>query len=98
MRGIASGLVLVVSGAVFALSTPGSGSAQNEDLVITGVTLIDGTGAPPRPGTTIIINDGRIIAVAPDSEAEASPGASSMDATGKSLRRAKRGVKCNPSL
>jgi imidazolonepropionase-like amidohydrolase len=83
MREIASGRVVLVLGAVFALSIPGSGSAQDADLVITGVTLIDGTGAPPRAGTTIIINDGRIIAVAPNSEVEAPPSATSIDASGK---------------
>jgi imidazolonepropionase-like amidohydrolase len=33
---------------------------SGESLVITHATLIDGTGAQPRPGTTIIIRDGRI--------------------------------------
>jgi len=35
-------------------------------LAITGARLIDGTGAPPRAGTTILIADGRIAAVGPD--------------------------------
>jgi imidazolonepropionase-like amidohydrolase len=32
-------------------------------LVLEGVTLIDGTGAPPRPDTTLLIRDGRIAAI-----------------------------------
>ena len=32
-------------------------------LAITGVTLHDGTGAPPRPGTTIVVRDGRVAEV-----------------------------------
>ncbi|WP_129794552.1 amidohydrolase family protein [Sphingosinicella sp. CPCC 101087] len=33
-------------------------------IAIVGVTVIDGTGAPPRPGMTVEIEDGRIRAVA----------------------------------
>ncbi len=32
-------------------------------LVLEGVTLIDGTGAPPRPDVTLLIQDGRIAAI-----------------------------------
>lgn len=38
-------------------------------LVLTHATVIDGTGAPPRPGTTIVIQDGVITAVHPDGAA-----------------------------
>jgi imidazolonepropionase-like amidohydrolase len=34
------------------------------DLVIEDAVLIDGTGAPPRPGTTLVIDDGVIVAIA----------------------------------
>jgi hypothetical protein len=38
--------------AVIALSLPACADRQDADVVMTGVTLIDGTGAPPRTGTT----------------------------------------------
>jgi beta-lactamase class D/imidazolonepropionase-like amidohydrolase len=34
-------------------------------LVLRGVTVIDGTGAPPLPGRDVLIRDGRIVAVVP---------------------------------
>ncbi|MEO8634280.1 MAG: amidohydrolase family protein [Gemmatimonadales bacterium] len=34
-------------------------------LAVTGATLIDGTGAPPREGVTVLVSGGRIIAVGP---------------------------------
>jgi len=53
------------------------------DLVITGATLIDGTGAPPRLGITIAIRNGRIAAVAPDGEIEIDARAKVIAAAGK---------------
>jgi imidazolonepropionase-like amidohydrolase len=35
-------------------------------VALTGVTVIDGTGAPARTGQTIVIRDGRIAAVGPE--------------------------------
>ncbi|HRP07130.1 MAG TPA: hypothetical protein PLL69_01455 [Gemmatimonadales bacterium] len=35
-------------------------------VALTGVTVIDGTGAAPRAGQTIVIRDGRIAAVGAD--------------------------------
>ena len=32
-------------------------------VVVEGATLIDGTGAPPTPGTTLVIKDGRILQI-----------------------------------
>jgi imidazolonepropionase-like amidohydrolase len=57
--------------------------AAGAHLAITGVTLIDGTGAPPRAGTTILIQDGRIAAVAPDGEARIPVHATLIDGAGK---------------
>lgn len=51
--------------------------------MITGATLIDGSGAPPREGTTVVVDDGRVVAVAPDAEADAPDGARVIDAAGK---------------
>ncbi len=52
-------------------------------LVITGATLIDGSGAAPRPRTTIVIRDGRIASVSPDDEVDRDPDAPTFDAEGK---------------
>lgn len=58
------------------------GSSPRE-LAITGATLIDGTGAPPRPGTTILVRDGRIAAVLTDADANMLPDVTVIDAAGK---------------
>ncbi len=67
----------------------GCGSSESDptspppDLAITGATLIDGTGAPPRPETTILVRDGRISAVVSDSDADVPDAAAVIDAAGK---------------
>jgi imidazolonepropionase-like amidohydrolase len=65
------------------LSSEHTPLSTQPDLVIKGATIIDGTGAPPRPGTTVIIHDGRIVAVIPDNEAEHSEDTIIIDAAGK---------------
>lgn len=64
-------------------STQNGRPSPAPDLVITGATVIDGTGAPPRPETTILVRDGRISSVVPDSEAVGPPEATTIDAAGK---------------
>ena len=49
------------------------------DLLITGGTLVDGTGAPPRRAD-VAVNDGRIVAVSETLDGEA---AETIDATGR---------------
>jgi imidazolonepropionase-like amidohydrolase len=44
-------------------------------VALTGVTVIDGTGAAPRTGQTIVIRDGRIASVGPDAGASIPAGA-----------------------
>lgn len=44
--------------------------AQSTTIALRGATLIDGTGAPPRAATTILVRQGEITAVTPDDEAE----------------------------
>jgi imidazolonepropionase-like amidohydrolase len=65
------------------LSSEHTPLSTQPDLVIQGATIIDGTGAPSRTGTTVTIRDGRIVAVIPDNEAEHSEGAIIIDAAGK---------------
>lgn len=55
--------------AILALVTvawPGGAANAQESLAITGVTVIDGTGRAPQPRTTVLVRDGRIVAVGPD--------------------------------
>jgi imidazolonepropionase-like amidohydrolase len=54
-------------------------------LAITHVTIIDATGAPPKPNSTILIDHDKISAVGPDSSTEIPSGAQVIDATGKYL-------------
>ena len=51
------------------------------DLAIVGGSVWDGTGAPLRPATTVLVADGRIEAVSADLEVP--PGAERIDARGK---------------
>lgn len=60
-------------------STPG----PEADLVIIGATLIDGSGAPPQQGTTIVVDDGRIVAVGPEGETDMPDARRVIDAAGK---------------
>ncbi|MBY8879567.1 amidohydrolase family protein [Actinacidiphila acidipaludis] len=55
--------------------------------VLRGATLIDGTGAPPRPATTVVVDGERILRVAPDAEVGPGdhPGADVVDLTGHVL-------------
>lgn len=64
---------------LLALVAWGSGSPP---LVLEGVTVIDMTGAPPRPGMTVVVRDGRIESVG---EGPVPEGARVVDARGKFL-------------
>ena len=52
-------------------------------VAITGGTVIDGTGAAPRPNTTIIVQGEWIAAIGPAAEVAVPAGALRIDATGK---------------
>ncbi len=62
---------------------PGAGLAHAETLVITGGTVIDGTGTAPFENYSVLIENGRITAIGQD--VEMPEGASIIDATGKFL-------------
>lgn len=53
------------------------------DLVITGATLVDGTGTAPRADITIAIRKGRIAAVAPDGEIQIDPSSDARPSLGR---------------
>lgn len=61
----------------------GGGAAPDEVLVLTGFTLIDGTGAAAAPDSAMIINDGRISWVGPAAQLKAPAGSEPVDLTGK---------------
>jgi imidazolonepropionase-like amidohydrolase len=55
-------------------------------FAVRGATLIDGTGHPPRPGSLLVVRDGRILSVGPatpEALAALPAGAPVEDATGK---------------
>lgn len=54
-------------------------------VAITGVTLIDGTGAPARPGTTILVRGDTIAAVGADGEVPLPEEAVRIDGAGHTL-------------
>jgi imidazolonepropionase-like amidohydrolase len=71
---------------LLALTVAGSGTAAAQPtLLIENVTLIDGTGQPPRPNAFVLVEDDRIVAIdsqAPQLELD---GLLRIDATGKFL-------------
>lgn len=71
-------LVLVV-----AAGTALSGQPQTSALLVTGATVIDGTGAAPIPNAAVLVVDGRIAAVGPASAVKAPSGTRTVDARGK---------------
>lgn len=52
-------------------------------IVITGATLIDGTGAQPVRDSVIVVSDGRIAAAGKRSAVQIPPDAKTIDAGGK---------------
>ena len=54
-------------------------------VALTGLTLIDGTGAPARHGQTVVIDAGRITAVGADGEVDVPAGARMMDLAGHTV-------------
>jgi Amidohydrolase family len=58
---------------------------QPPSLAITHVTVIDVTGAPPQPDSTVVISDSRITAVGPSSSLHIPSGTKVIDASGKFL-------------
>lgn len=55
------------------------------DFAITGVELIDGTGAPARHDMTIVVQAGRIAAVGPSASTPAPAGSRIVDGRGRTL-------------
>lgn len=58
---------------------------MSDQILITGGTLIDGTGAEPAPATDVLVKPDRIVAVGVGAVAQAEPEATVIDATGKTV-------------
>ena len=74
-------LILQVSGQV----TPTLPAVTSPVVVVVGATLIDGTGAPPVPETTLVIEDGRILQIGKRGEVPIPAGAQIIQAEGKTI-------------
>jgi hypothetical protein len=70
---------------LFLLFTAACHKPRPATLAITHATVIDATGAPPQPNSTILIDHEKILAIGPDSSIEIPTGAQVIDATGKFL-------------
>lgn len=57
-------------------------SAATTQVLLTGGTVVDGTGAPPRSGTDVLLEVDRIVALGPDAAGAAEPAATTFDVTG----------------
>lgn len=60
-------------------------SLADPNFVITNVELIDGSGGAPRPGMAVLVQGGRIAAVAPTAAITVPAGTPTIDGTGKTL-------------
>jgi imidazolonepropionase-like amidohydrolase len=54
-------------------------------VALTNATVIDGTGAAPKPNQTIVIRDGKIAAVGPTSSVNVPSGARTIDLSGQTV-------------
>ena len=54
-------------------------------LLLHNATLIDGTGADPSPGASVLLEDSRIARIAPASALTTPPDATIIDASGRFL-------------
>jgi imidazolonepropionase-like amidohydrolase len=81
MRGcLAFGCLVLGPACVLAQANPSPGT-----LAITHVTVINATGAPAQPDQTVLIKDGRIVALGKSAEVPTPSGAQTVDGTGKFL-------------
>jgi hypothetical protein len=60
---------------------------KDSSLALTHVTIIDCTGAPAQPNSTVVVAQGHITAVGPSDAIKIPAGTRVVDATGKFLIR-----------
>jgi hypothetical protein len=82
MRHLSACLTVVALAGTFAARADGAPSGA---LAITGVTVIDATEAPARPGMTVVVTGDRITAVGKSGEVRVPEGARVVDGKGKYL-------------
>jgi imidazolonepropionase-like amidohydrolase len=75
----------VILVALLAAPEGGGVNTQSLALAVTNVTLIDGTGAPPSPSTTVIVNGRRITSIGRAGIVHVPPDAIVVDGAGKFL-------------
>ncbi|MFG2577351.1 amidohydrolase family protein [Streptomyces sp. NPDC048481] len=73
------------AGPAHAAAAAPANDAGSGPLAFTHVTVIDGSGAPPAPGMTVVVEGGRVTAVAPSARTRLRPGTRTVDLTGKYL-------------
>lgn len=78
-RWIRTGALVVGS----ALACGAGAAAQAQSLLLTGATVIDGTGSPPAAARDILVTDGRIAAVGPAGSLRVPAGARVVDLQGR---------------
>src|SRR5215470_7999047 len=79
LAGVLIGIAVVWAG--LSLQTPQAQAPAGNVVAFTGATVIDGTGAAPMAGATIVVSDGRIQAVGRNVTVPA--GATRVDMSGK---------------
>lgn len=65
--------------------TSSQGDSSERTLALTHLTIIDGTGSPPKPDMTILIRAGRIAVIGPSSSTALPIGANIVNGKGKFL-------------
>jgi imidazolonepropionase-like amidohydrolase len=75
-------LLFVAPLALLAACATHGPSTARDLLAITNATVIDGTGAPPAAGRTLLVRDGRIVDIGPAGEVRVPRGARVLDAGG----------------
>ncbi len=67
------------------LSLAAAPVAAQQPILVRNVTVIDGTGAPPQPGQSVLIENGLIREVGPAPRVRTPPGGRVVDGTGRFL-------------
>lgn len=80
-RSIKTGSLTFACAALLGLASLASEAASDDALFIRNATVIDGTGAAPRPRTDILIQDGKIVSIGAGLKPPA--GIQVVDASGK---------------
>jgi imidazolonepropionase-like amidohydrolase len=83
LPGIARGIIRIAVLTAVAVAGTGAWGQAPDALVLEDVTVIDGTGAAPRPGMTIVISEGRIAALFPTAGGTPPAGATRLDVAGR---------------